>query len=597
MSGGWARFASWVLSVPIRIKIMGIALGIVALLGMGVISQVRSSMRATLEAELQRRGAAIARDVAGRAADLIVTNNLFALHELVRTTVEHNEDTWYVLVLNPAGEVLAHTLPGNPSPELLDANRPAVDQAVRIQVLDAEDGRIYDAAVPIFGGRGGVARIGMSDRRMRAMVDATTRRLLAVTAFVSLGGVAAALLLTFVLTRPILALGKVAEAVGRGEFSHRAPVWSRDEVGRLTEAFNTMTEALDRSRRQLLRRNAELSAVNAIAITVSGSLNLDEILEGALAKVLEVMNLRAGWIILEEDGGSVLAASAGLSADDARQRTAHASVALKAKERVLGVMKVVAGDDRAPLNDEDLDLLSAIGHQIALAIENARLYKEVQRKEEIRRQLLDKLITAQAEERRRLSRELHDEVGQSLTALIMNLGSAEAAVPPQFDSIRRHLGEIRGLLATTLEEIRRLMVDLRPTLLDDLGLIPAIRWFAETHLERARIKHSLEVVGHRRRLPPHVETALFRVVQEAITNIVRHSGARRAEIRVDFRDAWVGAEISDDGKGFDPSAAQGRLGLLGMEERVTFLGGRWAIQTEIGAGTRISVEIPVGAGG
>jgi len=260
-------------------------------------------------------------------------------------------------------------------------------------------------------------------------------------------------------------------------------------------------------------------------------------------------------------------------------------------------MKVVAGDDRAPLNDEDLDLLSAIGHQIALAIENARLYKEVQRKEEIRRQLLDKLITAQEEERRRLSRELHDEVGQSLTALIMNLGSAEAAVPPQFDSIRRHLGEIRGLLATTLEEIRRLMVDLRPTLLDDLGLIPAIRWFAETHLERARIKHSLEVVGHRRRLPPHVETALFRVVQEAITNIVRHSGARRAEIRVDFRDAWVGAEISDDGKGFDPSAAQGRLGLLGMEERVTFLGGRWAIQTEIGAGTRISVEIPVGAGG
>jgi len=323
MSGGWARFASWVLSVPIRIKIMGIALGIVALLGMGVISQVRSSMRATLEAELQRRGAAIARDVAGRAADLIVTNNLFALHELVRTTVQHNEDTWYVLVLNPAGEVLAHTLPGNPSPELLDANRPAVDQAVRIQVLDAEDGRIYDAAVPIFGGRGGVARIGMSDRRMRAMVDATTRRLLAVTAFVSLGGVAAALLLTFVLTRPILALGKVAEAVGRGEFSHRAPVWSRDEVGRLTEAFNTMTEALDRSRRQLLRRNAELSAVNAIAITVSGSLNLDEILEGALAKVLEVMNLRAGWIILEEDGGSVLAASAGLSGG--RRPAAHSA--------------------------------------------------------------------------------------------------------------------------------------------------------------------------------------------------------------------------------------------------------------------------------
>jgi signal transduction histidine kinase len=578
------------------VKIMGIALGMVTLLGLGVTLQVRSSMRVTLQTELQRRAAAIARDVAGRAADLIVTNNLFALHELARTTLEHNEDTRYVLVLDRSGETLAHTLSGNPSPELLRANLPAPDEAVRIQPLDIEEERIYDAAVPIFGGRAGVARVGMSDRRMSAIVAATTRRLLAVTALVSLGGVAAALLLTFVLTRPILALGRVAQAVGRGDFSQKAPVWSRDEVGRLTEAFNAMTEALDRSRRQILRRNAELSALNAIAVTVSGSLHLDEILEGALAKVLEVMNLRAGWIFLEEEGGHVLAACAGLSADAAREQAAHASVPLKAKERALGVMKVVTGEDRT-LNEEDLKLLMAIGHQIALAVENARLYEEVQRKEEIRRQLLDKLITAQEEERRRLSRELHDEVGQSLTALIMNLGSAEASVPPQFDAIRRHLGEIRGLLATTLEEIRRLMVDLRPTVLDDLGLIPAIRWFAETHFKRAQIEHLLEVAGNRRRLPPHVETALFRVVQEAITNIVRHSGARRAEVRLEFRDGLVAAEISDDGKGFDPKAAQGGLGLLGMEERVTFLGGRWTIKTDLGAGTRISLEIPIGVSG
>ncbi|MBI2902183.1 MAG: HAMP domain-containing protein, partial [Candidatus Methylomirabilis oxyfera] len=421
MIPGWSRLSSWVLSVPIRVKIMGIALGMVTLLGLGVTLQVRSSMQVTLQAELQRRAAATARDVAGRAADLIVTNNIFALHELVRTTLEHNEDTRYVLVLDRSGETLAHTLSGNPSPELLRANLPALDEAVRIQPLDIEEGRIYDAAVPIFGGRAGVARVGMSDRRMSAIVAATTRRLLAVTALVSLGGVAAALLLTFVLTRPILALGKVAQAVGRGEFSQKAPVWSRDEVGRLTEAFNAMTEALDRSRRQILRRNAELSALNAIAVTVSGSLHLDEILEGALSKVLEVMNLRAAWIFLDEEGAQVLAASAGLTPDAARAQAAHASVPLKAKERVLGIMSVVTNEAGA-LSREDLNLLTAIGHQIALAVENARLYEEVQRKEEIRRQLLDKLITAPEEERRRVARELPDEVGQSITALNRNRG-------------------------------------------------------------------------------------------------------------------------------------------------------------------------------
>jgi signal transduction histidine kinase len=588
----WARLRSWALSVPIRIKIMGIAVGIVLLLGLGVTLEVRSSLRATVEMELKRRAAAIARDVAGRAADLIATNDLFALHQLVRTTLEHDGDTRYVLVVDASGEILAHTLTDNPSYDLVQANLPSGDETAHLRVLDTDEGRIYDAAVPIFRGLAGVARVGMSDRRAGDIVGATTRRLLGVTGLISLAGVAAALLLTFELTRPLLALGRVAEAVGRGEFLRKAPVWSRDELGRLTEAFNAMTEALDRSHRQLLRRNAELSALNAIGVTVSASLRLQEVLEGALAKVLELMNLRAGWILLQDGGGPVLAASVGVSPGAAEEQVADASVPLKAKERVLGVMNVVTGENGPP-GEQDLNLLHAIGHQIALAIENARLYEEVERKEEIRRRLLDKVITAQEEERRRLSRELHDEVGQGLTALIMNLDSAEATIPPQLDTLKRDLRGMREQLAATLEEIRRLMVDLRPALLDDLGLVPAIQSFMVAHLDRAAIKHRLEVAGRRRRLPPSAETALFRIVQEAVTNIIRHSGAHRAGIRLEFQDDSVAAEIWDDGKGFDPQQVRKRLGLLGMEERVGFLGGRWSIRTQAGHGTRISLEIPL----
>lgn len=589
---GRSRLVTWALSVPIRVKIMGIALGMVALLGLGVTAEVRWRMQATLRAELRHRAAAIARDVAGRAADLIVTHDLFALHELVRATLENNEDVRYVLVLDRAGLPLSHTLAGTPSPELLAANWPDPGHGTRVQPLATEEGLVYDAAVSIFGGRAGVARVGMSERRTATIVAGTTRRILAVTGLVSLGGVAAALLLTFVLTRPLLALGRVAEAVGRGDFGHKAPVWSRDEIGRLTETFNAMTEALDRSHRQLLRRNAELSALNAVAVTVSGSLHLREILQGALTKVVELMRLRAGWVHLDEGGALVLASATGLAPGEELPE-ADAVVPLRAQERVLGVMQVVAGEGRA-LDRDDVDLLQAIGHQVALAVENARLYQEVQRKEAIRGQLVEKLITAQEEERRRLSRELHDEVGQSLTALIMNVAGAEASVPADLDDLRRQLGEIRGMLCATLEEIRRLMVNLRPTLLDDLGLIPALQWLAGTHLRPAGVEYRLDVVGGRRRLAPHVETALFRVVQEAVTNIIRHSGARQATLRLEFRPASLAVEVADDGRGFDPGRTRRGLGLLGMEERVTLLGGCWRLETSPGAGTRIAFEIPAG---
>ncbi|MFN3477644.1 MAG: GAF domain-containing protein, partial [Candidatus Methylomirabilales bacterium] len=507
--------------------------------------------------ELKQRGGSVARDVAGRAADLIITDNLFALQELVRSTLENNEDVRYVFIMNRGRNVLVHTFRDGFPPDLVEANSADPTERFRVEPLETEEGLIQDVAAPILEGKAGIARVGMSERRLKAIVQGTTWFLLIVTALVSLVGVAGAYLLTLVLTKPVLQLVEVTRAVGRGDFSQKAPIFTGDEIGQLSVAFNAMMEALARSRgeieefnRQLLRRNEELSALYAIALTVSRSLKLEEILNGALAKVLEVMKLRAGWIFLQDgrEGHLTLAAQKGLSAEFAKEEaerelgecicrevmasgearvlddilrcprlsrevlereglSAHASVPLKAKEKVLGIINVACHDERRFTEDE-LRLLHSIGHQIGIAIENARLYEEVQQKEELRRQLLDKLILAQEEERKRVARELHDEVGQSLTALIMSLGSAEEALPAELQPIRDQLAQIRGLTAKTLEEIRRLMVDLRPTLLDDLGLIPAIRWYAETHLTRAGIEPSVEVVGHRRRLPPLVETAL-----------------------------------------------------------------------------------------
>ncbi|MBI2940386.1 MAG: HAMP domain-containing protein [Chloroflexi bacterium] len=486
----WSRFWSWALAAPVRAKIMGIGLGMIFLLGLAVTFQVRATLTGTMREEVRQRGGAVARDVAGRAVDLILTDNLFALQELVRSTVEHNEDVRYVFVLGLDGQPITHTFGKQFPPDLLGVNPVDPEDLFRVELLDTEEGLIHDVAVPILEGKAGIARVGMSERRLQEIVQGTTWLLLVVTVLVSVVGVAGAYLLTVVLTKPILQLVEVTRAVGRGDFSQKAPVRAMDEIGRLSAAFNAMTEALARSRqeieefnRQLLRRNEELSA----------------------------------------------------------------------------------------------------------------LYEEVQRKEEIRRQLLDKLILAQEEERKRVARELHDEVGQSLTALIMGLGSTEEALPPELRSVRDQLAQIRGLTADTLEEIRRLMVDLRPTLLDDLGLIPAIGWYAETHLTRAGIEPVVEVVGPRRRLPSLMETALFRVVQEAITNVIKHSEAHRATVRLEFEEYSISATIADDGRGFSRHELDGErgFGLLGMEERVTLLGGTLRIDSQPGRGTRLAIRIPL----
>ena len=155
------------------------------------------------------------------------------------------------------------------------------------------------------------------------------------------------------------------------------------------------------------------------------------------------------------------------------------------------------------------------------------------------------------------------------------------------------------MAAAVVEEIRRLMIDLRPALLDDLGLIPAISSYADAQLARAGVKFHVEVEGTQRKLAPSTEIALFRIVQEAITNIAKHAAANKVRIRLRFKDSSVEAMIEDDGRGFDPVRSRtnwNALGLLGVEERVTLLGGSLRIDSWKGYGTRIALEIPAASG-
>jgi signal transduction histidine kinase len=228
--------------------------------------------------------------------------------------------------------------------------------------------------------------------------------------------------------------------------------------------------------------------------------------------------------------------------------------------------------------------------------ELGRLNAQLREREASRRELLRKLISAQENERKRIARELHDDTTQSLAVLVMGLEAAAAAVrsgagTPRFD-------EVKALAVRTLEDVHRIIRDLRPSVLDDLGLYSAVRWYAESTFTPRGVAVRCEISAPRRRLPPEVETALFRVCQEALNNVARHAQAEKVLVQLEQQGETLRIEIEDDGRGFDPapSAASGgrpHFGLMGIRERVEILGGKLQVDSAPGQGTRLSIEVPL----
>ena len=217
-----------------------------------------------------------------------------------------------------------------------------------------------------------------------------------------------------------------------------------------------------------------------------------------------------------------------------------------------------------------------------------------ERTEEAHR-LLAKIISTQEEERHRLARELHDETAQTVATLLMHLATLRGMLPPGQEAIAERLDRISAQGVRALGEIRRVIADLRPTALDDLGLIPALRDFAETRLTTAGVGLGFQVRGEPRRLDRPVETALFRILQEAVSNVAKHAAARTAAVELEFGPAQLVATVRDDGRGFEVFPGPDRppgVGLEGMRERADLIHARLQIASRPGAGTNVRVEIP-----
>ena len=467
----WRRFVArfWEIagSVNVRSKIMGIVLGGTILLSLGLTFQVHHALTRIMEQELLARGISIGRDLAARSTDPILVNDLYALNQLLLETQKNNPDVRYAFVHDPDGEVLAHTF-GNGFPAgLIGLNQVDADGYQNTIWVETPEGLVWDVAVPVFNGRAGIARVGISSQSVqRVLLDLTSQVLL--TTMVVLGvSLLAATFLTFVLTRPILELVEAARAVGQGDFSRRVRRWAKDEIGDLAEAFNQM--AVELGRVDEVRREREL----------------------------------------------------------------------------------------------------------------------------LRRQLLERVIAAQEEERRRIARELHDSTSQSLTSLMVGLRTLDSACDdPQ---VHCQTQELRQVAGHVLEDVHNLAVQLRPAVLDDLGLSAALERLVHEWQKRHRIQADVVVHLGSERLPDPIETALYRIVQEALTNVARHARARLISVLVERRQKEIVAVIEDDGQGFDLQRVHrdGHLGLLGIRERAELLGGSLTIESSPGQGASLFIRLPL----
>lgn len=253
------------------------------------------------------------------------------------------------------------------------------------------------------------------------------------------------------------------------------------------------------------------------------------------------------------------------------------------RDEAIGLIQAV--DKRVPgrlFTNEDRRLAEIFAVRAAVAVDQSR---------RIERDAFARMVEAQEVERRRLARELHDETGQALTSILLGLRGLEEK---EGEALHEAAAELRDLVVETLNDVRRLAVELRPKALDDFGLVPALERLTESFSEQTGITVDLESgLQEGERLPNDVETVLYRIVQEALTNVVKHAHAERVSIVLTRRDRVVCAVIEDDGRGFKSGENGGGLGLIGMRERVALVDGRLDIESPEEGGTTLVVEVPL----
>jgi signal transduction histidine kinase len=381
-----------------------------------------------------------------------------------------------------------------------------------------------------------------------------------------------------------------------------------------------------------------LSCLLEVAQVINSSLELDAVLDHILSQATRILEAQSGSIMLLDETARQLRvhAARGPRAENVLGRTQelgqgvagwvalngeplmlHGSasdsrferlcdrpdvrdalcVPLRAEEGVIGVISLSNRLEHAPFSQDDLDLLIALSNQAALAIRNARSFQEMRRQRVTVERLLDEVTRAQEEERARVALLLHDGPAQTMFAALRNLETARAVSASEPSALPRVMADLERTIRLAIDETRAAMIDLRPLCLDTMGLFAALRQYADQFEQRTGISARATRTGPDRRLPPMLESSLYRIAQETLTNVWKHSGARNVRVLLEVTDHTCALEIGDDGRGFDPAAAaaaeKDHIGLRSLRDRAELIGGCLRIITGPGEGTTVRVTVPL----
>jgi len=459
-------------------KISSVNISALILLGALLGLLVWNALDTAMSQQFEKRGVELSTRLASLCSEHILFNDPFALHEVANEVKNSSADIRYVLVTDHKGKILAHTFAEGIPQGLLDVNARFDSASTSIEPIDSDEGMLLDIKVPIENGKIGYARVGISEKTIRSLIQQKMESILLITLLVSLAAALLTARLTATITKPIKHLAGIAGEIADGHLESRVEVKSDDEIGQLSQAFNHMAESL----------------------TV--------------------------------------------------------------------------------INQERDALLTAL-----------------QEKERMRDILFSKLITAQEDERKRISRELHDETGQVLTSLIVSMRLL--ADDTTNEDTQRTIKAIRDVIASVLDDVRNLAVELRPPVLDELGLAAAMAKYVQTYQQRYGIDTTFSTnlsENDEESLDSQVALALYRIMQECLTNIAKHAEAKHATVHMDDRGSSVTLVIADDGKGIQKEALrrakeENRIGMYGMQERAELIGGTFSM-ISAGSGTTITITIP-----
>lgn len=442
---------------------MGIVASAILFFGLATVWYAFRDVSVILRNELEQRAIAVGNSLARQSRNHILTDNQFALYNVITGTVSTSNDIVYAFVLDHYGNVLVHSFDNGFPSDLLNINPVPSGLPYRVQEIQTGEESILDVGVSVLDGKAGSIHLGMSEKSIGAAVRAYVKMVMLWVGLALILGLLFAYLVATFLTKPLSALAREARSAGSGDFRWQAPPWARDELGELGSAFGKMDS-------------------------------------------------------------------------------------------------------------------------------------ELKRKEAMRTLLLAKVIHAQEEERKRIARELHDESGQTLTSLMVNLKTTEDSADSPH--LKKKLSELRTQAASTLDRLRHLSKELRPSLLDDVGLPSALQKYIREYAAQTGISvecrlGEIEKIS----LSPDEETTIYRIVQEALTNIVKHAGASRVSVVAGLSDSNLVVIVEDNGKGFDieklPAGDDTRLGIFGMEERAGFVGGKVTFESIPGEGTTLFLDLPV----